>query len=155
VILVEDETNLAFCLIENSKLFFTMFSNLERTSQFIKYFENSEKIKLSQEWRNVCELMSFKESVVKYFDDILNHLHNKVKENYNFTPDHFLQCVTVDLLKCSFILISDPMVQSNILTRFRFLSFKCAAQFVCGNYCFTGAVTAILFRVGSSKTTVS
>jgi len=57
-----------------------MFSNMERTSQYIKYFENSEKIKLSQEWRNHVELLSFKDAVVKFFDDLIDHLHLKVSQ---------------------------------------------------------------------------
>lgn len=55
-----------------------MFSKLERTKQFIKYFENSEKIKLTQEWRNHVELLSFKDALTKFYDDIMDHLHAKV-----------------------------------------------------------------------------
>lgn len=55
-----------------------MFSKLERTAQYIKYFENSEKIKLTQEWRNYVELLSFKEAITKFYDDLMDHLRSKV-----------------------------------------------------------------------------
>lgn len=55
-----------------------MFSKMERTTQFIKYFENTEKVKLSQEWRNYVELMSFKDAVTKFYDDLIDHLNAKV-----------------------------------------------------------------------------
>lgn len=60
-----------------------MFSKLERTTQYIKYFENSEKIKLTQEWRNYVELLSFKEAITKFYDDLMDHLRSKVI-NYFF-----------------------------------------------------------------------
>ncbi len=59
-------------------MFYHMFVNLERQEQFIKYFQNSEKIKLAQEWRANVELLSFKEAVLKLYDGLMDHLQHKV-----------------------------------------------------------------------------
>lgn len=68
-------------LVEKAQTFYHMFVNLERQEQFIKYFQNSEKIKLAQEWRTNVELLSFKEAVLKLYDGLMDHLQNKV---FNF-----------------------------------------------------------------------
>jgi len=57
-----------------------MFTNMERTKQFVKYFQNSEKIKLCQEWRKMVEIMSFKEASTKFYDTLIDHWHTKVIE---------------------------------------------------------------------------
>ncbi|ODN03786.1 Conserved oligomeric Golgi complex subunit 7 [Orchesella cincta] len=63
---------------ERAQSFYHMFVNLERTEQFVKYFQNSEKIKLAQEWRNSVELLPFKEAILKLYDGLMDHLQLKL-----------------------------------------------------------------------------
>ena len=55
-----------------------MFVNLERIPQFVRYFQNCEKLKLSQEWRKFVESCSFKDAAVKFYDTIVDHWRSKV-----------------------------------------------------------------------------
>ncbi|CAG7821092.1 unnamed protein product [Allacma fusca] len=63
---------------ESAKYFFTMFVNLDRVQQYIKYLQTSEKLKLSQEWRKYIETLAFKDAAVKFYDSIIDHLRSKV-----------------------------------------------------------------------------
>jgi len=135
-----------------------MFTNLERTMQFVKYFQNSEKIKLTQEWRKIIEIMSFKEAAVKFYDSLIDHWHIKVCVLWIF-PSIFRQktCIESNVVRVNettsrtYVNISASMVQSNIYIWARSQSVKCSDWPLHGHSSEFRTLPSILFRVWNKE----